>query len=551
MQYKKGKLLTTSIVILLVLVIFPFSTSSLSVTGVSDKCYGVIIPVNKYQSNELQMEISKLVNELLKNNIEVYWLTNHIFVKSKSLDKNSSLEAYYFEKGSFVVPFLENLSKNNEMSSIVYRYNNNSIVKSFILMEPISNIQVYKLNSPKIAYHNGPWMMNHLYFTHLVNGGFETYEFLTWNEIPKKLNNEDFNVFIWGASITLPQTVFFTVSDHFKYHKAISKVREFVRNGGSYVGSCLASVEISLGSRLPFNKFKPFFPKIPSFFTLSFSECKGIKAQPGGTTTISVEIVDNDSPIAYGLPKVLKSHLAGGVVYLNSDGNTKTVGIFKDIEEPTMSSKIYRLIRDLWMKHTIGKPIWVTTDFGKGKVVSFGDHPEFLQCNNTSPFSYSQIGNHSRIVYNAIFYASSEGPINIDINQDISCNDLVLDDNRTEDITDQNNPPNKPDFYLFMSKGKVKPYGIFFLIAQTDDPDGDLFYYKIYYDDNSPWDNYTVKHYIFTSGQNLAFYHSYNKTGKYFMKVQAIDIHRAESEWSDPLEIIVTKTPFISRIFNK
>ena len=42
----------------------------------------------------------------------------------------------------------------------------------------------------------------------------------------------------------------------------------------------------------------------------------------------------------------------------------------------------------------------------------------------------------------------------------------------------------------------------------------------------------------------------FNKRGVYHIKVKAIDTYGAESEWSDPVDIIVTKYPLITRLKN-
>ena len=57
-----------------------------------------------------------------------------------------------------------------------------------------------------------------------------------------------------------------------------------------------------------------------------------------------------------------------------------------------------------WVDYGIGKPIWVTNNYGEGKVLVFGGHPEFYWA-ITPP----------RIVYNAIFYLCSDGPFIKDI----------------------------------------------------------------------------------------------------------------------------------------
>jgi len=546
MHCKKGKLLATFIITMLVLVIIPFSASSLSATGVSDECYGFIISVDQHQSTELQMEISKLVNELLRNEVEVYWVTNQIYVSSKTLDENSSIANNYFEKGSYLIPFVDNQSINEKATNIAYSYN----APTYILKQPIDNLQVYKLVEPKIAYHNGPWMITHMYFTPLIKGGFETYDFLSWDEIPEKLNSEEYNVFIWGASYGSIERLYNDFFERFKYPKAFQTIRNFVADGGSFVGSCAASTQTMLGSRLPIYKLKPYFPEIQSRLTLSFTECKFMHGKQG-IGKITVEIIDTECPISYGLPKYVTTYYSGAGLFLKPKDNTKIVAVMKEMYEDETDSKNIGF-KDLLEQFSIGKGVWATTDFGDGRVIAFSDHPEWAQYNFTYPWGYEQMGNNSRIAYNSIFYACSNGPINVNINTNASLYEPAI--SQIEESSNVNSPPNKPKLNVFKSIFKsriVRPNTKVLVYAQTDDPDDDLFFYKIWTDDDSELNNYTCRNLFFASGQNMAFNHIYNKTGRYYMKVKVIDIHGTESEWSDPLEIIVTKTPFISRIFNR
>lgn len=142
MQVKHSKILTISVILMLVLVIIPIKTSAVSTSESSEECYGFLIPVNQYQSNDLQMDISKLVNELLRNDVGVYWITNSIYVSSKTLNENSSVENNYFEKGSYIVPFVYNKSINAIATNIVFKYKIKSLVSSYKLMQLLTDVEV-------------------------------------------------------------------------------------------------------------------------------------------------------------------------------------------------------------------------------------------------------------------------------------------------------------------------------------------------------------------------------------------------------------------------
>ncbi len=585
-----------------------------------ESCYGFIIPVNQYQSNKLQMEISKLVNQLLRKDIDVYWIANQIYVNSKILDSTCSISKNYFEKGSYIIPFTNFQFKNALITSIVYSFSTNNKLKTYRLMESIVNIQVYKLNEPKIAFHNGPWIESHSFFNHLYRGGFYNYDFLSRDEISEKLNNEDYNVFIWGAGAQYELTNLFNFFEsQIKYSDVQRQIREFVRNGGSYVGACYGAYETTFGNWLPLSFLKTRFLNMPSIYTMSINECKGLIALPG-QGRIKVKITDPNHPISYGLPSYVTSLLAGGPIFLKPTKNTRVVGTFEDIDEWQTNSFSDKLF-NLWFRFSKNRPIWVTNDFGKGKVVAFGDHPEIAQYNFSDPTT-EQMGNFSRIIYNAVFFATSEGPTNIDIDKKVFFDNihlalckpeismtgenilfnssisggtpaynflwdfgddknsftqntthifhkpnnysvtLVVSDKENNigintsnieikgDLFIENNPPDKPNVSA-IGPVVVRPNRMLFFIGESIDPDNDLFYLKLNTDDGLEWDNYTEWNIYFASNQNIAFRHLYTKTGKYNLRIKVIDIHGAESEWSDPIEIIVTKHPCVKRIFNK
>ena len=58
----------------------------------------------------------------------------------------------------------------------------------------------------------------------------------------------------------------------------------------------------------------------------------------------------------------------------------------------------------------------MTLNFGDGKIVAFGDHPE--------AHDY-----YPRIVYNAVFYTASKGPFNVDIDDRVSFSNIVANAN--------------------------------------------------------------------------------------------------------------------------
>ena len=68
-------------------------------------------------------------------------------------------------------------------------------------------------------------------------------------------------------------------------------------------------------------------------------------------------------------------------------------------------------IRDIWTKYSLNKAMIVESTLGKGKVVSFGTHPEY---GVSLGDSYQYWDESYRLMFNSIFYTTCEGPNKID-----------------------------------------------------------------------------------------------------------------------------------------
>jgi len=631
MQLKNNKLLVISVIFILIMQFNPISTSRISTSNNSNECYGFIIPVTRNQSNNIQMEISKLVNELLRNDIELYWITNQTYVFSKTFDKNSSVDNNYFENGSYIVPFSSNKLKNAIASSIVYKYNIDGCIKPYILMEPVNNIQVYKLVEPKIAVHNGPGVEVYSYVNCLRNSGFLNYDFLTWEEIPEKLNNDDYNVFVWGGGFDVPTDGVINLLGSGKLQKAFVSVNKFIKNGGGYIGSCGGCQMASSGPVFfPINLLQSFLPGniIPPIGGVGCDYIVTVlktgylgKFVKGGV--VIHKLLDLDNPVTYGINEFVPIFYAHGPTIEWCGPNTKPLAVYHGIgNEFFNGTELPDFLKKIWLKAIIGKTGIVESRIGDGKVVTFGSHPE----NDFYPQEFTDYPSTARLVYNSLYYVTSEGPIFINIEKDINFSDLrleiegpqcgdvsdiiefhcnitggnppyiyywdfddgtksnisapshmymepgnfsviltVIDQNEKINVTFfeinisgepivNNSPPETPvEFY---GKRFKRPGEKVFFRTNTKDPDGDLFWYRLQekHDDiwEDIWDDFeNESSYLFESGENCEFPLIWIEEKNHYIRFKAIDVHGAESKWSEPIEIIITKHPFISRIFNR
>jgi len=620
MQFKNSKLLTVSVFLMLILVLTPISISGVSTCETYDECYGFIVPVNQYQSNKMQMNISKLVNELLINDVDVYWITNQINVSVKTFENDSIIKGKNFDKGSYIVSFDENNSLNAIATNIIYKYHIKNLVKSYMLLESIDNIDVYKLSEPKIAIHNGPAVDAYNYANFLRESGFLNYDFLSWDEIPDELNNDDYNVLIWGGSLGGSKYTIEKNFLNFENKDAILKVREFLSNGGGYVGSCLGQMMASkniitpLFANKPFNLLEGSFSigcnyTVKSFRTLLFYNL----VFPSGIAMC--KITNFNSPIAYGLNESIPMWHYQGPIPRTCGDDTEAIGVFDELIESEPTNKPV-FLKKLVNKIIQGSPNIISSKYGQGKVVTYNSHPEKYYYLDDIPGYTSPI----RLVHNSIFYVTSTGLHTIEIDNKSIPSDLGLEiiapysanvsdlidfqsnvnngtspysyywdfgdgynsdecnpiykyqnpgnflvtitvidkDSRIDTCTFEinisgesaieNHPPEKPvSFYGYVEY--VKPGEIIFFRVKSVDTDGDFFCFNVTGVNESVDEEYIKNRYV-ESNQYFEFFNFWQETGNYYIKVKAIDEYGAESEWSDPIEIIVTKTPIISRILS-
>jgi hypothetical protein len=231
----------------------------------------------------------------------------------------------------------------------------------------------------------------------LEEEGFPKEQPLDWDNISRDLTTDNFDVFIWGGFWGEHISAYLSQMNV----DAITAIRKFVREGGGYIGICYGGFEISTGSFFPFNWLKGFFPRYPSLLFPGFTTRLTPKALPC-KAILTIQLTSENNPLAYGLPSSIEGcGYAAGPMFIGPQGNTETVGIIQDIQEInegfTAALSDFPLIGGIYnsrINYAKGKPIWVTVDFGKGKVVAFGDHPN--------------IYDYPRIAFNAILYTTSE-----------------------------------------------------------------------------------------------------------------------------------------------
>jgi hypothetical protein len=383
----------------------------------TEDCYGFIIPLPESniiaENPEIQYSTMNLINDLLRLDIPIYWLNNSISLLIKEVNSEKNPAVKMFDAGTFIIPFTGNISTDTKIIAVIYDYNisheihKNDIIpiKSYVLLESLNLESSYKLIEPRIAYYYGDGVYSrslNWYVYTLYKSGFLTNDFLYDEEIIEELNYDDYNIFIWpGGEIIEDINSDISLLTRVLKQKTI---RDFVADGGGYIGSCYGAFAASSGIRLlPLTLLNYYYPIIPSVGYLSIQDCTTALAI---SCTFNISVSDINNPVIFGSDEILyNSQLRGGPVFTWLGKNTQSLATIKEVNTTiwthwfrdlfSTNSTISNMIIDLWVKFTSGKTIWTTSQYEKGKIVTFGDHPELGHINL------------NRIVHNSVFYVSS------------------------------------------------------------------------------------------------------------------------------------------------
>jgi hypothetical protein len=274
--------------------------------------------------------------------------------------------------------------------------------KILCITEPIKNKNFYKLNEPNIAYYFDQGITVECikwYMDSLSNAGFLNSEILDDMNIISNLNDNNFNVLIWPGGNMFEG--FEKDLSFFSTLKRQYSIKNFISNGGGYVGSCYGAFMASSGIRLtPFFLIQYYFPRIPTFGFFSLSDTL---LSLGIPSRIDVKIESTNSPVTFGLNGTLKgSSLRGGPVYTWVGKNSESLAKIENINTSwfnwieNSNNSLYGKMFRKWVNFTVGKTIWISSEYNEGKIVSFGDHPEHGDIKL------------QRAVHNSVLYVSSD-----------------------------------------------------------------------------------------------------------------------------------------------
>ena len=390
--------------------------------------YGYIISVNSKQNNSIQKNIFLCVNDLMRQQIDVYWMNCNDSYLSIKHDGDFSLVLNDFQKGSFLIPYTEDYQKNVEITTLIIKNYKKSYFPYYQLMEPIIDFHGFLLKEPRIAHYDKNIIMPFA-SNLLVELGFQNHEFINDDDIINgNLTPEQFDIFFIGGQMGSDSEILKSLLSP-EWSNCTKKIREYLTHGGNYIGICHGSGRAATKVDKPFSipidlKYTQLFNFLG--FYLKIVDRSIYRALPGGGL-INVEITDMNHPISYGLPPLITNHSYGaGPMFLEMpDTTSKSIGVIKDINQNSWNysywmddsywytselfsekSKVTKI--NHWLNYSQGKTVWVENEYGDGKVIVFGGHPE-LNWNfaQYTWYDHSTTSFPVRILGNTVLYLCS------------------------------------------------------------------------------------------------------------------------------------------------
>lgn len=422
----KKNLLTKSISTIIIILFILQTSSSLCITaelGIDSEkinfedeilltqlplCYGFIFPnvkyENKYFENQIYCKIRHMVNDLLREEIHVFWTSSNMTINVSKINISEIEENLLFEKGSFIVPFTGVDIVDLKIIAIVCDYNqsseieqnNNAKTPVYLLKEQIS-FDGYGLSNVKILN-----FMNFLscgeswYVDVAFKCGFLNYDFVYNNDTSKKLEDSDYNLLIWPGYDLYYPSLFVALEIILDFPTRRNRaVRDFVSEGGGFIGSCQAAYMAARGIKpLPaYPSILTQYPNLPSIGLLSISDivtANGLVI----SKDLEQEILDKNHPVVYGVDHYLTGgFLLHGPKIIKTGESVNVIANFKN---------------DSYLD---GTPSIVSNNFGYGKVVLFSPHSEIRDPDTGPKFwdgGTAGTYNGKKLITNAFYFATSQ-----------------------------------------------------------------------------------------------------------------------------------------------
>jgi glutamine amidotransferase-like uncharacterized protein len=383
--------------------------TAISVLDEDSKCYGFIVTYvtegNYPIIDRINCKIRHLINDLLREKIPIYWNAEDINVDIKTINSNYINQNKLFGPGSFIIPFTGNPTDDTKIIAMMHDYNQSSEIEIideitipiYIVLEQIS-VQAFPLNEVKVAQLYSRVTSGGFFFSELLSKcGFLNVEIIENKNIYSELNLDDFNILYHPGRLHDPLPIVFHAFYEDIVYKESTRVRDFVNKGGGYIGVCggllKASANAVSGSGLFFyQKRQVYNPKLRSIGSFAIVDVL-TRIPPKWTVDVQMKIIDNSSPITYGLDEIIWDSWFGGHEIIHTGKNVNVVASFHNT-----GTKMD------------GTPSWLTATFGKGKVAVFTTHPEIAAMGFGSNYE-CKLNNGKIIISNSLFYTTAEDKI--------------------------------------------------------------------------------------------------------------------------------------------
>lgn len=410
-----------------------------------DQCYGFLINITENQSYGMQANITRLLNTLLDQNVSIYWTTYDITLSVQGLDDGSTVADHSFKKGCFIITFSNDSLNNPKTTLQVFRKWLVSRIDTYKIMQPLKNFTAYHLITPRIACYDSKAVDSYFFPHQLTFAGFDHVNTIKPEQVISTLTPDNYDVFIWGGQFGTYSEVLSEIIS--PTGLLIRKtIRNYIRTGGSYIGTCYGGWRTASGYRRPWGfpldlGYSSLLTLLPT--QLDVLNCNVYRALPGeGPVTLTIKNLSH--PLTFGLPKnITNLCYFAGPLFLDKQGTTQrpeTIAVLSDVGldtwyfdfmmelAPWWNSKILsnvtkQRIANQWINNSIGSAMWVTGMFGEGKVIAFGAHPEYIIVSD----GYEDRGSPPRIMYNSIWYSTAKGPYATALKTSTSFSNLTVD----------------------------------------------------------------------------------------------------------------------------
>jgi hypothetical protein len=417
------KMFVSIIVIALLLTLSTQQCFALQGLYSDEKCYGFVVSLVKNEDanfeNQINCKIRHMVNDLLREKTSVYWISNNLNLTIREINGLQD-KIMFFEKGSFIIPFTGEGTSDKKINAIVYDYNESSeIDEDSIIKVPVYFLRdtfttkAYPLSEVKILeVVNKFTSLEHKNVAIAKDCGFLTFDCVEDINLGKKLKNMDYNVAIYpgGSSSSMALNIFtHMLSVNSKPNPPSKVIRDFVANGGGYIGICHGCGVASSGVYPIYLKRKAHNPNLRTFTFLALSDIS--IALSTFSQIVQLQITNNSHPVTYGLDSIIFSKFITGPKIVRMGKNVQVIALYHETH-PALD----------------GKPGWVSSKFGDGRVMLFTSHPECYS-SNLETKDYRQ-----RVISNALYFTTNKETIELQVSKSRDLSYIIKIWENTKDL---------------------------------------------------------------------------------------------------------------------